>query len=29
MLSVERSTATALLGAGSSGRLALAVSDGN
>ncbi|MFJ8842885.1 hypothetical protein ACIRFF_08280 [Streptomyces cyaneofuscatus] len=29
MLSVERSTATALLGAGASGRLALAVSDGN
>ncbi|MFD3645155.1 hypothetical protein ACFWUT_05655 [Streptomyces cyaneofuscatus] len=29
MLSVERSTATTLLGAGASGRLALAVSDGN
>ncbi|MFF7257203.1 hypothetical protein [Streptomyces microflavus] len=29
MLSVERSTATALLGAGASGRLAVAVSDGN
>ncbi|MFD3971460.1 hypothetical protein [Streptomyces cyaneofuscatus] len=29
MLSVERSTATALLGAGASGRLALAVSDAN
>ncbi|MFI7233595.1 hypothetical protein [Streptomyces cyaneofuscatus] len=29
MLSVERSTATALLGAGASGRLALAVSDGD
>jgi len=29
MLSVERSTATALLGAGGSGRLAVAVSDGN
>ncbi|MGK3093809.1 hypothetical protein ACG93S_28615 [Streptomyces sp. WAC01490] len=29
MLSVERSTATVLLGAGASGRLALAVSDGN
>ncbi|WP_419723913.1 hypothetical protein [Streptomyces pratensis] len=29
MLSVERSTATALLGAGTSGRLAVAVSDAN
>lgn len=29
LLSVERSTATALLGAGASGRLAVAVSDGN